>query len=86
MCGFSHIFAGGYSAGYYVYLAAQILSADAFAAFEEAPSDAARRELGTRFATEILEVGGSRDPMESFVAFRGRKPTIDAFMKHSGLA
>jgi oligopeptidase A len=81
---FSHIFAGGYAAGYYSYKWAEVLSADAFAAFEEA--GIFDRETGMRFLTSILERGGSREPMELFVDFRGREPTIDALLRHSGLA
>ncbi|HKK14285.1 MAG TPA: oligopeptidase A, partial [Gammaproteobacteria bacterium] len=81
---FSHIFAGGYAAGYYSYKWAEVLSADAFSAFEE--SGIFDRDTGLRFLTSILEQGGSRDPMELFVEFRGREPTIDALLRHSGLA
>jgi len=80
---FSHIFAGGYAAGYYSYKWAEVLAADAFSAFAEAgifdPSTAAR------FRREILEVGGSRDIMDAYVAFRGRKPTIDALLRQDGI-
>ena len=80
---FSHIFAGGYAAGYYSYKWAEVLAADAFAAFEEAgifdPATAAR------FRHEILEVGGSRDFMDAYVAFRGRKPTLDALLRQTGI-
>jgi len=80
---FSHIFAGGYSAGYYSYKWAEVLAADAFSAFEEAGIfDAA---TAGRFRQEILEVGGSRDFMDAYVAFRGRKPSIDALLKQSGI-
>ena len=81
---FSHIFAGGYAAGYYSYKWAEVLSADAFAQFEE--SGIFDRETGVRFLSAVLEQGGSRDPMELFVEFRGRQPTIDALLRHSGLA
>jgi len=81
---FSHIFASGYAAGYYSYKWAEVLSADAFAAFEE--KGIFDRSTGTRFLVSILEQGGSRDPMELFVEFRGREPTIDALLRHSGLA
>ncbi len=81
---FSHIFAGGYAAGYYSYKWAEVLSADAFSLFEE--NGIFDRETGLRFLTAILEQGGSRDPMEMFVEFRGREPTIDALLRHSGLA
>ncbi|WP_010091934.1 M3 family metallopeptidase [Burkholderia ubonensis] len=86
---FSHIFAGGYAAGYYSYKWAEVLSADAYAAFEEAAAaggsvlDAA---TGTRYRREILEVGGSRPAMDSFKAFRGREPQIDALLRHNGMA
>jgi len=81
---FNHIFAGGYSAGYYSYLWAEVLSADAFAAFEEAGVfDAA---TGERYRREILAVGGSRPALESFVAFRGREPQPDALLRSYGLA
>lgn len=80
---FSHVFAGGYSAGYYSYLWAEVLSADCFAAFEEAGVfDAA---TGRRFLDEILSVGGSRPAIESFRAFRGRDPSIDALLRHNGM-
>ena len=88
---FSHIFAGGYAAGYYSYKWAEVLSADAYGAFEEAA--AARgaqstldRTVGERFWKEILSVGGSRPALESFKAFRGREPTPDALLRHSGMA
>jgi oligopeptidase A len=81
---FSHIFAGGYSAGYYSYKWAEVLSADAWSAFEEAGVlDAA---TGRRYRQEILEAGGSRPAMESFRAFRGRDPSIDALLRHQGIA
>jgi oligopeptidase A len=82
--GFSHIFAGGYAAGYYSYKWAEVLSADAFARFEE--EGLFSETVGNAFLTEILEVGGSRPAMESFVAFRGREPSVDALLKHTGLA
>ncbi|OFM99404.1 oligopeptidase A [Neisseria sp. HMSC072C05] len=78
---FSHIFAGGYSAGYYSYAWAEVLSADAYAAFEESDDVA---ETGRRFWKEVLAVGGSRSAAESFKAFRGREPTLDALLRHSG--
>ncbi|HSW03734.1 M3 family metallopeptidase, partial [Aquabacterium sp.] len=81
---FSHIFAGGYSAGYYSYKWAEVLSADAFAAFEEVSLFDA--ETGRRYRQEILEAGGSRPAMESFKAFRGREPRIDALLRHQGMA
>jgi len=80
---FSHIFAGGYGAGYYSYKWAEVLSADAYSLFEErGVLDAA---TGQRFRDEILGVGGSRPAMESFVAFRGREPSIDALLRHNGM-
>ncbi len=80
---FSHIFAGGYSAGYYSYKWAEVLSADAFSLFEE--RGIFDRETGVRFMTMVLEQGGSKEPMEMFVNFRGREPEIDALLRHSGL-
>jgi oligopeptidase A len=80
---FSHIFAGGYAAGYYSYKWAEVLSADAFAAFEE--RGILDEETGSRYRREILEVGGSRPAMRSFEAFRGRAPTLDALLRHQGL-
>ncbi|WP_038315246.1 M3 family metallopeptidase [Kingella kingae] len=78
---FGHIFAGGYSAGYYSYAWAEVLSADAYAAFEESDDVKA---TGAKFWNEILAVGGSRSAAESFKAFRGREPKIDALLRHSG--
>jgi oligopeptidase A len=86
---FSHIFAGGYAAGYYSYKWAEVLSADAYAAFEEAAQargSALDVETGRRFRREILEAGGSRPAMDSFKAFRGREPRIDALLRHQGMA
>jgi oligopeptidase A len=84
---FSHIFSGGYAAGYYSYKWAEVLSADAYAAFEESASNAAANvETGRKYREAILEAGGSRPAMESFKAFRGREPTIDALMRHQGMA
>ncbi|HEY0721164.1 MAG TPA: oligopeptidase A [Gammaproteobacteria bacterium] len=80
--GFSHIFAGGYAAGYYSYKWAEVLSADAFSRFEE--EGIFNRATGLSFMENVLEQGGAREPMELFVAFRGRKPTIDALLRHSG--
>ncbi|WP_024304206.1 M3 family metallopeptidase [Pseudogulbenkiania sp. MAI-1] len=80
---FGHIFAGGYAAGYYSYKWAEVLSADAYAAFEEAGG--ANPDTGRRFWNEILAVGGSRPALESFRAFRGRDPQIDALLRHSGM-
>ena len=81
---FSHIFAGGYAAGYYSYKWAEVLSADAYAAFEEA--GVLDVQTGQRFRREILEVGGSRPAMDSFLAFRGREPNIDALLRHQGMS
>jgi len=81
---FSHIFAGGYAAGYYSYKWAEVLSADAYSAFEEAGATGAA-EAGRRFQAEILSMGGSRPALESFKAFRGREPNIDALLRHSGM-
>lgn len=86
---FSHIFAGGYAAGYYSYKWAEVLSADAYAAFEEAmPSVGSVLDTATgeRFRREILAVGGSRPALESFKAFRGREPSPDALLRHNGMA
>ena len=85
---FSHIFAGGYAAGYYSYKWAEVLSADVYAAFEESAKltgSVLNAETGKRYRTEILEVGGSRPATESFKAFRGREPNIDALLRHGGL-
>jgi oligopeptidase A len=83
---FSHIFAGGYAAGYYSYKWAEVLSADAYGAFEEAQGDPNRlAETGLAFHREILSVGGSRPALESFTAFRGRAPSIDALLRHNGM-
>ncbi|MGC2166466.1 MAG: M3 family metallopeptidase [Gallionella sp.] len=80
---FSHIFAGGYAAGYYSYKWAEVLSADAYSLFEE--NGVLNPEVGARFRNEILAVGGSRDAMQSFAAFRGREPSLDALLRHNGL-
>jgi oligopeptidase A len=80
---FSHIFAGGYAAGYYSYKWAEVLSADAYSVFEE--HGVLDPVTGKRFREEILAVGGSRPALESFVAFRGRAPTTDALLRHSGM-
>jgi oligopeptidase A len=81
---FSHIFSGGYAAGYYSYKWAEVLSADAYSLFEE--QGVLNPDVGARFRAEILAMGGSRDFMESFAAFRGREPSIDALLRHNGLA
>jgi oligopeptidase A len=86
---FSHIFAGGYSAGYYSYKWAEVLSADAWSAFEETAEAAGtvlNVETGRRYREAVLEAGGSRTAMESFKAFRGREPRIDALLRHQGMA
>lgn len=82
--GFSHIFAGGYAAGYYSYKWAEVLSADAFSRFEE--EGIFNEETGRSFLHNILEQGGSQEPMDLFVKFRGREPRVDALLEHSGLA
>ncbi len=86
---FSHIFAGGYAAGYYSYKWAEVLSADAYAAFEEAAGPGGSPlnvDIGRQYRQHILEVGGSRPALESFRAFRGREPRIDALLRHQGMA
>jgi oligopeptidase A len=85
---FSHIFAGGYSAGYYSYKWAEVLSADAYAAFEEtaAADGSPSVETGRQYRQAILEAGGSRPAMASFKAFRGREPSLDALLRHQGMA
>ena len=87
LCAFGHIFAGGYAAGYYSYKWAEVLSADAFAAFEEAglDSDEAIASTGKRFGDTVLALGGSQHPMEVFKSFRGREPSTAPLLKHSGL-
>lgn len=87
LCSFGHIFSGGYAAGYYSYKWAEVLAADAFAVFEEAGLDdpeAVARE-GRRFRDTVLALGGSRPAMEIFRAFRGREPSIEPLLRHSGL-
>jgi len=81
---FSHIFAGGYAAGYYSYKWAEVLSADAYSLFEE--NGVLDPKTGRRFWDEVLAVGGSRPALDSFVAFRGREPKIDALLRHNGMA
>ena len=85
---FSHIFAGGYAAGYYSYKWAEVLSADAYAAFEETvgKDGLPNVETGRKYRQAILEAGGSRPALESFKAFRGREPTLDALLRHQGMA
>ena len=80
---FGHIFAGGYAAGYYSYKWAEVLSADAFSLFEE--RGVLSSEVGARFRDEVLARGGSRPAIESFVAFRGRPPQLDALLRHNGM-
>ncbi|MES2101839.1 MAG: M3 family metallopeptidase [Pseudomonadota bacterium] len=82
---FTHIFDGGYAAGYYSYKWAEVLSADAWSAFEEAP-DVLDVDTGRRYRQAVLETGGSRSTMDSFKAFRGREPKIDALLRHQGLS
>jgi oligopeptidase A len=81
---FSHIFAGGYAAGYYSYKWAEVLAADAYAKFEE--EGVLNPDTGSRFRDEILGVGGSRPALESFKSFRGREPSMDALLRHTGMA
>lgn len=87
LCAFSHIFAGGYAAGYYSYKWAEVLSADAFAAFEEAGLDneSAVKNTGKRYRETVLALGGSKHPMEVFRNFRGREPSTEALLRHNGL-
>ena len=84
---FSHIFAGGYAAGYYSYKWAEVLSADAYAAFEETafPDGSPNLETGKRYREAILEAGGSRPALASFIAFRGREPSLNALLRHQGM-
>jgi len=88
LCAFGHIFAGGYAAGYYSYKWAEVLSADAFSAFEEAglENEQALTSTGKRFRETVLALGGSKHPMEVFKSFRGREPSTDPLLRHSGLA
>ena len=88
LCGFGHIFAGGYAAGYYSYKWAEVLSADAFAAFEEVglEADEQVRQVGRRFRDTVLASGGARPPMEVYEAFRGRPPSTEPLLRHSGLS
>jgi oligopeptidase A len=87
LCSFGHIFAGGYAAGYYSYKWAEVLSADAFSAFEDAGLDdpQAIGVTGKRFRDTVLSLGGSKHPMEVFTDFRGREPDTAALLRHSGL-
>ncbi len=88
LCAFGHIFAGGYAAGYYSYKWAEVLSADAFAAFEERGLEDKKsvNEQGLKFRNTVLAMGGSKHPLDVFKEFRGREPQIDALLRHSGLA
>ena len=88
LCSFGHIFAGGYSAGYYSYKWAEVMSADAFGAFEEVGLDNedAVRETGRRFRDTVLAMGGGKHPSDVFRAFRGRDPSPEALLRHSGLS
>jgi len=87
LCAFGHIFSGGYAAGYYSYKWAEVLSADAFSAFEEAglENEKAMAETGKRFRETVLALGGSVHPMEVFKSFRGREPITQPLLVHSGL-
>ena len=88
LCSFQHIFAGGYAAGYYSYKWSEVLSADAFSAFEEVGLDdeQAVRETGRRYRDTVLAMGGGRHPMDVFRDFRGREPDPNALLRHNGLA
>ncbi|KAJ4840424.1 hypothetical protein Tsubulata_009264 [Turnera subulata] len=87
LCSFSHIFAGGYAAGYYSYKWAEVLSADAFSAFEDAGLNDSKavKETGKKFRETILALGGGKAPLEVFVEFRGREPSPEALLRHNGL-
>ena len=87
LCGCGHIFSGGYAAGYYSYKWSEVLSADAFSAFEEVglDNDSEVERLGRKFRDTVLARGGGQHPMDVFVEFRGRKPTTEALLRHSGL-
>ena len=87
LCAFGHIFAGGYAAGYYSYKWAEVLSADAFAAFEEAGlnDEASVKNIGKRYRETVLALGGSKHPMEVFQSFRGREPSTEPLLRHNGL-
>eukprot|EP00978_Attheya_sp_CCMP212_P041533 scaffold239141_cov50-Attheya_sp.AAC.2 len=88
LCGFSHIFAGGYAAGYYSYKWAEVMSADAFGAFEDVGLDNEEKvkEVGLRFRDTVLSLGGGVEPMDVFKRFRGREPNPEALLRHNGLA
>lgn len=87
LCAFTHIFAGGYAAGYYGYKWAEVMSADCYGAFEEAGlgNDAEMRRLGTRYRETVLALGGSKSALEVFRDFRGRNPSIDAILRQQDL-
>ena len=87
MCSFGHIFAGGYAAGYYSYKWAEVMSADAFSAFEEINLDDPKEiaELGKKFRDTVLAKGGGEHPSQVFKDFRGREPKPDALLKHNGI-
>merc|ERR1712127_1139195 len=87
LCAFNHIFGGGYAAGYYSYKWAEVMSADAFGAFEDVglENDKEIREVGKMFRSTVLSLGGGVHPMEVFKKFRGREPIPDALLRHSGL-
>ncbi|PPR92808.1 hypothetical protein GOBAR_AA27863 [Gossypium barbadense] len=87
LCGFNHIFAGGYAAGYYSYKWAEVLSADAFSAFEDAglEDNKAVKETGHKFRETVLALGGGKAPLQVFVEFRGREPSPEALLRHNGL-
>jgi len=87
LCSFSHIFAGGYSAGYYSYKWAEIMSSDAFGLFEESDMNDKTKmnELGMKFRNTVLSLGGGTPPSDVFKSFRGREPQVDALLRHNGL-
>ena len=87
LCGFTHLFSGGYAAGYFSYKWAEVLSADAYSAFEEAglENEEALQTLGRRFRDTVLAGGGGKHPMELYVAFRGREPSTSALLRQNGL-
>jgi len=87
LCSFGHIFAGGYSAGYYSYKWAEVMSADAFGAFEEVglDNDEAVKETGRKFRNTVLAMGGGKHPSDVYRLFRGRDPSPEALLRHSGL-
>ena len=88
LCSFQHIFAGGYAAGYYSYKWAEVMSADAFSAFEDVGLDNEEevKKVGMRFRDTVLSLGGGEDPMTVFKNFRGREPSPEALLRHNGLA